>query len=413
MGIYIGNFFCIEGDNFEVALQRCHEVKSTEITKYYTSAPLSAGFAGASRIAMRKYTIPQSMSVEYFLTDHLGSTSMTTNMDGGLVSEMRYKPWGEVRYAWTANQTTTPAYELTRYTFTGQYSYMDDITTQNVTEGFGLMYYNARMYDPALGRFTSADTIIPSTQGVQAWDRFAYTNNNPVRYTDPSGHGVDCGLGESCVTDPYTKPISAGNTVKPPASLGNDNKNKGDEGEDNGYSGQAGVGSEPATPTPCIQALISCLPTLTPTPTPYSGHSIGTPDTAPSNPKLRLKLESYIDWTKVDGIDFAIDLAGITGDIAYWTGIGMPFYIGTEIAEGAGLIKGGADLIFGDPSNALHDQTITSAQQYAKLFWRAESLVPWIGFVGNAVSMYLNVKPQINFSKSQNCLTKGATLVKG
>jgi RHS repeat-associated protein len=72
--------------------------------------------------------------------------------------------------------------------FTGQYSYMDDITTQNVTEGFGLMDYNARMYDPALGRFTQADTIIPSTQGVQAWDRFAYTNNNPVRYSDPTGH---------------------------------------------------------------------------------------------------------------------------------------------------------------------------------------------------------------------------------
>jgi YD repeat-containing protein len=45
-----------------------YEVKGSEITKYY--------FAGASRIAMRKYTIPQSMSVEYFLTDHLGSTSM-------------------------------------------------------------------------------------------------------------------------------------------------------------------------------------------------------------------------------------------------------------------------------------------------------------------------------------------------
>jgi RHS repeat-associated protein len=160
-------------------------MKGSEITKYY--------FAGATRIAMRKYTIPQSMKVEYFLSDHLGSTSITTDADGNKISEMRYKPWGEVRYAWTATQTTTPAYELTRYTFTGQYSYMDDITTQNVTEGFGLMHYNARMYDPALGRFTSADTIIPSHQGVQGWDRFAYVNNNPVRYTDPSGHScVPC-----------------------------------------------------------------------------------------------------------------------------------------------------------------------------------------------------------------------------
>jgi RHS repeat-associated protein len=197
-----------------------YEMKGSETTKYY--------FAGATRIAMRKYTIPQSMSVEYFLSDHLGSTSITTDADGNKISEMHYNPWGEVRYAWTATQSTTPAYEMTKFTFTGQYSYMDDITTQNVTEGFGLMHYNARMYDPALGRFTSADTIIPSHQGVQGWDRFAYVNNNPVRYTDPSGHGVDCGLGESCVIDPYTKPISTGNTVKPPASqnppLGGDNQ---------------------------------------------------------------------------------------------------------------------------------------------------------------------------------------------
>ncbi|NOH02420.1 MAG: RHS repeat-associated core domain-containing protein [Chloroflexi bacterium] len=103
---------------------------------------------------------------------------------------MRYKPWDEVRYAWTAGVSTTPAYTLSQYTFTGQYSYMDDLTTTEVTEGFGLMSYNARWYDPALGRFAQADTIIPQSQGVQAWDRYAYTNNNPVRYTDPSGHCI-------------------------------------------------------------------------------------------------------------------------------------------------------------------------------------------------------------------------------
>ncbi len=36
------------------------------------------------------------------------------------------------------------------------------------------------------GRFTSADTIIPG--GVQGYDRYAYVNNSPVNYTDPSGH---------------------------------------------------------------------------------------------------------------------------------------------------------------------------------------------------------------------------------
>jgi len=128
-----------------------YELTGSTVTKYY--------FAGSQRIAMRKYTIPQSMSVEYLLGDHLGSTSITTDVNGAKVSEMRYKPWGEVRYSWTAGPSTTPAYTLPSYTFTGQYSYMDDPSTTGVTEGFGLMFYGARMYDPAVGRFTSADTI--------------------------------------------------------------------------------------------------------------------------------------------------------------------------------------------------------------------------------------------------------------
>jgi hypothetical protein len=55
------------------------------------------------------------------------------------------------------------------------------------------MYFGARYYDPQLGRFSSADTIIPEqSQGTQAWDRYAFVDNNPLRYTDPSGHEKVC-----------------------------------------------------------------------------------------------------------------------------------------------------------------------------------------------------------------------------
>ncbi|MBI5825426.1 MAG: RHS repeat-associated core domain-containing protein [Chloroflexi bacterium] len=131
---------------------------------------------------------------------------MTTDSTGAKVSEMRYKPWGEVRYSWT-NDTlnANPAYALTKYTFTGQYSHMDDPSTP-ASEGFGLMHYGARMYDPALGRFTSADTIVPG--GVQGYDRYAYVNNSPVRYTDPTGHiGCDEDLNGKCING-GDKPIT-------------------------------------------------------------------------------------------------------------------------------------------------------------------------------------------------------------
>ncbi|GAB4461780.1 MAG: hypothetical protein Kow0070_19920 [Anaerolineales bacterium] len=126
----------------------------------------------------------------------MGSTSITTDSTGAKVSELRYAPWGEIRYSWTSGQTTTPAYTLPSYTFTGQYSYLDDPSTAGVTEGFGLMFYNARWYDPALGRFAQADTIVPlQSQGVQAWDRYAYVNNGPTRFTDPIGHKACDGAG--------------------------------------------------------------------------------------------------------------------------------------------------------------------------------------------------------------------------
>ncbi|MBI5352936.1 MAG: RHS repeat-associated core domain-containing protein [Chloroflexi bacterium] len=158
----------------------------TKPSKYY--------FAGTTRIAMRKYSIPQPMTVEYFLSDHLGSTSLTTDSAGTKVSEIKYKPWGELRSAWKSSdpQLIPSTYALTNYTFTGQYSYMDDPTTSGTTEGFGLMFYNARWYDPSLGRFAQADAIVPG--GVQGLDRYAYVNNSPLVYTDPNGHWAHCNI---------------------------------------------------------------------------------------------------------------------------------------------------------------------------------------------------------------------------
>ena len=128
----------------------------------------------------------QGDDLHYLLSDHLGSTSLTTDASGDVVSEMRYTAWGGVRY----ESGTTP----TEYTYTGQYSNVPD---------FGLMYYNARWYDPYLNRFAQADTVIPGAGDSQAWDRYTYANNSPLKYTDPSGHRPDDGCRvEGCHTTP-------------------------------------------------------------------------------------------------------------------------------------------------------------------------------------------------------------------
>lgn len=61
----------------------------------------------------------------------------------------------------------------------------------------------ARWYHPALGRFVSADSIVPEAGNPQALNRYAFVYNNPVKYTDPTGHeacydtGVEIGSGIS------------------------------------------------------------------------------------------------------------------------------------------------------------------------------------------------------------------------
>ncbi|MFT3890483.1 MAG: RHS repeat-associated core domain-containing protein [Anaerolineales bacterium] len=145
-----------------------YEVANGLVTKYY--------YAGSQRIAMRA-----NGDLKFLLGDHLGSTSLVTDANGQNIIETRYTAWGEVRYS-------TPNSMLpTKFTFTGQYSYQSD---------FGLMFFNARWVDVSLGRFAQADTIIPG--GVQGYDRYAYTNNNPVKYFDPSGHCAVEGDDDRC-----------------------------------------------------------------------------------------------------------------------------------------------------------------------------------------------------------------------
>jgi RHS repeat-associated protein len=144
----------------------------------FTPNALLAGkkyyYAGATRIAMRE----GSNAPLWLLGDHLGSTSRVANYDGSAYTNgwQLYKPWGEKRYPSGASGLPTTF----RYTGQRQDSYIN------------LYWYGSRWYDPSLNRWTQPDTDVPESQGVQGWDRYAYANNNPVKYNDPTGHDVGC-----------------------------------------------------------------------------------------------------------------------------------------------------------------------------------------------------------------------------
>ncbi len=122
----------------------------------------------------------------FLFGDQLGSTSVTYRLNDGQTILQLYRPWGEVRYS----SGSLP----TQYQYTGQYTYAAD---------FGLYFYNARWYDSQISRFNEPDSLITDPGNTQTWDRYAYVNNNPLIYIDPSGNKpcIDNDKNGQCVVD--------------------------------------------------------------------------------------------------------------------------------------------------------------------------------------------------------------------
>ncbi|MFA5252667.1 MAG: RHS repeat-associated core domain-containing protein, partial [Phycisphaerae bacterium] len=96
-----------------------------------------------------------------------------TDADGDLVQHYGYMPFGDERY-----QNNTQAFSVTnRY------------TGQQLDEETGLYFYGSRYYDAELGRFIQPDTIVQDASS-QSLNRYTYCVNNPLKFTDPTGHFI-------------------------------------------------------------------------------------------------------------------------------------------------------------------------------------------------------------------------------
>lgn len=116
----------------------------------------------------------------YHHKDLLGSVGLETNENGTVQNQYAYDPWGAPRTPSTwASLSTWPNYGSDR-----------GYTSHEMLEGLELVHMNGRIYDPAIGRFLTADPFVQFSGDSQSYNRYSYVLNNPLRYSDPSGHFV-------------------------------------------------------------------------------------------------------------------------------------------------------------------------------------------------------------------------------
>lgn len=110
-----------------------------------------------------------SEKFQYFYhPDHLGSTSYITDASGEVYQHLEYFAFGGTFVEEHSNTHRTP------YLFNGK----------ELDEETGLYYYGARYYDPQTSIFLEVDPLADKYVG---WSPYAYTFNNPIRFSDPTG----------------------------------------------------------------------------------------------------------------------------------------------------------------------------------------------------------------------------------
>ena len=140
---------------------------------------LEAWGASATDPSTSRRTRHRPAELRYLHRDALGSVNAITDEQGQVIERLAYDPWGKRRHP---SGRADPAGELTaRSTDRGftMHEHLDEV---------GLVHMNARLYDPRLGRFTSADSIVDGALNLQGFNRYSYGQNSPTAGADPSGH---------------------------------------------------------------------------------------------------------------------------------------------------------------------------------------------------------------------------------
>lgn len=119
------------------------------------------------------------VATSYITSDHLGTPRVITKPNGDVLGRHDYQPFGE-EIDDAFGRTAIPGYaaaDKLRQQFSGKER---DTETQ-------LDYFGARYYASTYGRFTGVDPGPFTPADPQNFNRYAYVQNNPLKFIDPNG----------------------------------------------------------------------------------------------------------------------------------------------------------------------------------------------------------------------------------
>jgi RHS repeat-associated protein len=134
--------------------------------------------------------------INYFITDHLGSTRVIANSNGEIIEQKDFYPFGK------EHENPDLITSTNRYTFSGK--------EKQIVGGVNFLDFSNRMYDDFTCRWTTQDPL----QEERPWiNSYAYCSNNPVGRTDPNGLLDDWYLNEATGELYFNRDLTTETTV--------------------------------------------------------------------------------------------------------------------------------------------------------------------------------------------------------
>ncbi|MFG2062531.1 RHS repeat-associated core domain-containing protein [Micromonospora sp. NPDC048871] len=299
-------------------------------TRYY-------GFAGKS-IASRS----TNGGLTWLFNDHQGTQQISVNASTQAVTTRRQTPYGEPRGqqpAWPNNKG-----------FVG-----GDI------DPTGLTHVGAREYDPTLGRFISVDPLMDQTD-PQQWHGYAYANNSPVTFSDPTGLILDVVWDNKATPSEvdWTPNGSSSSGGGPRRGTGAKKSGQPDDGNRTRirrdfynytvqYFDQCGIRGATGFPMPSKCHITAFTPEqLDEAWASYLCHRLGDCSQSEERArKSRLKFYEWMSWVPGIGAPYSIALAKEAYDNDDYIGAGLEIVgvIPIPIAKGAKAAKNADEVV--------------------------------------------------------------------